>query len=753
MRTALLLQPPITTVDDLPTCFADRVDGEALREWLAHPAAKRRLIAVADRARLDDAVDTAFGDNSSGQSGVAVVYVAARAIVDDNDWEALGLTSAFEQSQSAADARIEEMIANGAQQLSQNALSEARTSYREAETRVANESTPRHAEILISLAEIERLDGNTAEATLLLERALSISPRHEGALRARAALARGTGEHAVAAAMLQRLSETLTDNDERGRLLETIAHESLEAARAAVLGALELRPGDIDLLHRRRTIAELSENWDDAVTVEVQLAEHLGDAKQRAKAFVRAANMAHHRAGNVQRAVALYEAAIEDDPRVAGAFAAIEQALVDAEDYAALAEAYQRQLERLGDEGEAETRADLLRKLARVSREKLEDTGATIAALDQLCVVKPDDFDARIELAELLDWIEERTLAVRTLEAAASYSPFRAEVYRELNQVFIKTRDDDRSYSACSALVTLGEADIDEQLVYSQFAPEEPLRLERPFDEEVWNLLAPDDHENDIDAIMSAIEPAAVDVWLDARERSGDAVVPDERYRQNPETTTVSAVRSFAWASRLLDVAVPTVYAQPENAKVGAATLPVRGHAVLLGRQVLTGRSPVELTFIAAHHMAYSRRGWRAITFFPKTEELEAVALSAISLVRPDLVEARSLGSLGAELTVQLDKRFDEAAKKELGDAIDRLQARGAKLQLDRWVQTVERTACRAALLAAGDVAVATPLLAVIAGAAGGMTARQRARDLIPFSASQRYAALRGLVGVRVGRG
>ncbi len=753
MRTAILLQPPITSIDDLPSCFADRVDSDALREWLAHPAARQRLVAAADRARLDDTVASTFRLDSQKKDGVAVIYVAGHAFVEDADWDSLGLADAFERSEVAADVRVEDMIAAAATKFDEDAWDEAREIYREAEARVSNEASPRHAEILLALGEIERLQGRTEEATALLDRALSMAPKHEGALRARAAIARSTGENAIAAAMLHRLLGSVDDPTERSEVLATIASESLEAARSAVLGALELRPSDLDLLHRRRTIAELSENWEDAVTVEVQLAEHLGDSKQRAKAFVRAANMSHNRAGNTQRAVALFEAAIEDDPRVAGAFEAIERALLDSGDHAGLADAYKRQLERLGTEGDAKPRVELLKKLAKVSREDLEDTAATIEALDQLCVIQPDDIDARLELAELLEWIEERTLAVRTLEAATSHAPFRAEIYRELNRVFAKTNDDDRSYGACSALVTLGEADIDEQLVYSQFAPEGPLKVERAFDDEVWELLAPEDHDQDIDAVMAAVEQAAISAWLDAREEAGDILTPDEKYRQDPTTTTVAAVRSFGWASRLLDVEVPTIYAQPGNTKVGAATFPVRGNAVLLGRQVLTGRSPVELAFIAAHHMAYSRPGWRAIAFFPKTEELSAVTLSSVSIVRPDLVEPQSLGPGGAQLATQLGKHIDGTTKKRLGDAIVRLQSRNAKLSLDQWVRTVERTACRAALLATGDVAVATPLLSVIAGAVGGMTARDRARDLIPFSVSQRYAALRGIVGVRVGRG
>ena len=64
------------------------------------------------------------------------------------------------------------------------------------------------------------------------------------------------------------------------------------------------------------------------------------------------------------------------------------------------------------------------------------------------------------------------------------------------------------------------------------------------------------------------------------------------------------------------------------------------------------------------------------------------------------------------------------------------------------WSRTVERTACRVGLLAAGDVNVAARLLAVDARGVAGMSAKDRVNDLVSFSVSQRYAGLRSALGV-----
>jgi hypothetical protein len=65
-------------------------------------------------------------------------------------------------------------------------------------------------------------------------------------------------------------------------------------------------------------------------------------------------------------------------------------------------------------------------------------------------------------------------------------------------------------------------------------------------------------------------------------------------------------------------------------------------------------------------------------------------------------------------------------------------------------VRSIERTACRAGLLASGDVNVAARLLAVDGRAVGGLTAADRIRDLLGFSIGSSYARLRRALGVAV---
>ena len=74
----------------------------------------------------------------------------------------------------------------------------------------------------------------------------------------------------------------------------------------------------------------------------------------------------------------------------------------------------------------------------------------------------------------------------------------------------------------------------------------------------------------------------------------------------------------------------------------------------------------------------------------------------------------------------------------------------GKQLDVVQWARSVEEAACRAALLASGDVTVAGSVLAVAGAPVGGQSAADRARDLLPFTVSRQFAALRKQFGIAV---
>lgn len=641
------------------------------------------------------------------------------------------------------DERIEGVLARAAALYDARHLDAAFDAYASADSLMSEEASPRRAEALMCMAELELLRGRQSEGALLLDRALAFFPLHRSALRARLDLAVQAGDSVMTAALRHRTVGFAESDSERSAALEAVANDCLLAATDALARALALRPRDQSLLSRLRAIHEASGRYEHAVNVSVMLAESLPDAGARARTLVAAAELCREKLGNTERAVALFEAAIADDPAIAGAFEAIEAVLLGNEDWQGAEKAYARQLDRLVERGLRNEQKVLLRKLSQLRDERLGDTTGAILALDRLVTLDPHDLAARHKLATMLEQAGQPDLAMRCLEVTAKLAPTEPATFQAIHRVAARTGDADRAYSACSVLVHLGEADIDEQMTYQQFAPESSLPALHPFDDDAWTLIQPEDHDRAMDEVMRAIEPAAVAIRVEELQAASKLAAPSAKELQVPESSTLSAVRMVQWAARLLGLETPQIVARGDDIPGGMMMLAARKPTVLLGKALLSGRSVPELAFSVTRELAYLRAAGQLPIFYRSMGEVRALVLAAVEMVVAE--GPRSRGS--ASMARGLQERLSGSDKLRLAEGVEALMRGRGQVDLTRWWRTVELASCRAALLAADDITVAARMLAVDGRASAGLSASDRVRDLSGYSVSQRYFALRRLLG------
>jgi tetratricopeptide (TPR) repeat protein len=684
-------------------------------------------------------------------------------VADDGDSTTLVLEVAgYRTLQGSAAGQLDELFRSGVQradeyvngllrdadaQRAAGDVDTARRTYEHAETLLGHETSERRANALVALAAIEQERGHAAVASSLLDRALAFAPEHGPALGARSELAHANGEAAMHVALLARLVPHLETSGARVKALRAITDESLTAAREAIGIASALMPDTIYVLERLRAVNEASGMWEAALATAVQIAELNTDRRMRARALVDAARLCSERVGNTSRAVALYEAAIEDDPRVPGAFEAIEAELVRADDPAALASAYARQIERLGASNALADQCQLLAKLAALQCERLGEPRAAIATLDTLVSLDPNNLAARLEQSRLLEVMGEPALATRALESAAFLGPTEVTVYRSLGRLLARSNDQDRRYLCCSALVALGEADLEEQATFSQLRPDALPSPRSALDEATWTELLPEGHCALLDEIAALVEPIALGTWLARRSHNS---VPPPKQRVDPKTSTITAVRCCAWAAKLLSLPEPEIYVRPTEALIGARLSLLGSLGVELGQPVLKGRSPGEVAFLAAHHLTYARPGWRIISVLGSTDEVRSLLLAGLSAARPAVRAVFELGPHEEEIASVLSEHLDQARRESLANMAEDVLGRGDALDFVGWLRSVEQVACRAGLLASGDVTVASNVLSVAGSAPGGLSAAERARGLLPFCVSQRHSALRHCLGLSV---
>jgi tetratricopeptide (TPR) repeat protein len=712
----------------------------------ANPTAVGGEVALSNNLATSAALASAL--DIPEETDPATLYLEIAAYRVRRDESATQLDDAVDEADRLAHNAIASAFTQATDLYNGGRLDDALAAFERSEQMLRNDNGPRRVLVLLSLADIERSRNNGDAAVGWLDRALAIAPTHRGALEARITLAQERGESSLVAALLKRLVPRLDSSDRKVEALQTIAEQSLLTAREAIAQASELMPSSIELLERLRAVNEAAGMWAEAVSALVQIAEHTESPRQRAKVLVDAARLCSERAHHTPRAVALYEAAIEDDPQLAGAFEAMEAELIRANDAAGLAAAYTRQIARLQAHGATEEQVPILRHLARIQQEALSDRAAAIGSLEQVLKLQPSDVSARQELARLYEGAGDAGRAIDYLEGVVLRDPTQVEAYRTLLKLFNEAGSIDRSFCASSVLVALGEANTEEQQVFGQYRPETLPVAKSTLDDESWLQLLPDAHTRVLDQVATAVENVAFDIWYGDGKRS---VSPPGGEKVNPQKTTVSAARCFTWAAHLLGLPEPEIYLQPTQTRIGMRILPRRQLSIELGHPVLSGWSMGELAFLAAHHLTYARPGWRIIALLGSRDEVRSLLMGGLAVARPDVPGLAEIGSRAQEFAGQLQERMSSETRELLGGIVERLLSGEETLEVFAWLRTVEETASRAGLLASGNVTVAANVLAVAGTTPGGQSAAERAKALLAFCVSKRHAELRSTLGVQVG--
>lgn len=647
-----------------------------------------------------------------------------------------------EEPLTRAPTGIEQAIAEASQRADAGDATAAEQAYRFADALLGSERSPRHAEVLVCLALMLRRRGETSEAARDLDMALAIFPGHRAALSQRLDIAHEQGDSAVAAALRARMLDFCESSEARVHVLLEVVGDALEAAAAALRQAILLRPLDTNLRERLQALSEATFDHESAVNASVDLAESLRDPKAKARALAHAARLCAHKVGNVERAVALYEAAIADDPTVAGAFEALESVLLEAGDLQGTEQAYTRQIERLRAGGYAPEEAALLHKLAILREDQLADSPGAIAALERAILLRPDDPSSHRVLALLLARQDKFEQSIAHLERAARLSPASPTPFRAIIQVALAAKDLDRGFFAASALVHMGEAEVNEQELYRRFATCSAPTVRQPLDEGTLSMLRP--RVNPVRSLLLALHDPAIRA-KQLQQRASKAPPPVyERERVDTEQSTVSAVRVVAWTTKLLGLPVFRLHLRPGQGFALSHPMTVEP-TLVLGGGMLSGRSVPELLFRTGYELGAQRELGRLLVFYPEREQLQTLVAAAVGLVEP----AR-LPSNAVDLSKAIEQCLDDSTRAHLHVMVAAALSQRLDLDVSAVLRDLETVAGRIGLLACTDLTVAARQVAIETRATEGLTASDRVRDLLAFAVSQTHADVRSLLGMSV---
>ncbi|HEY8041064.1 MAG TPA: hypothetical protein VIF15_14760 [Polyangiaceae bacterium] len=300
----------------------------------------------------------------------------------------------------------------------------------------------------------------------------------------------------------------------------------------------------------------------------------------------------------------------------------------------------------------------------------------------------------------------------------------------------------DDQWRIAEVLVQRGAATRDQRAFWQEHRKPGPIRPNRPLNAEAWTgLLMHPDEDRTTGEVFGVIASAALVGRVSAMRRDGTLPRLDPEAYQNPQTSTVSAVRAMAWAAATLGIRTPPAYVDPDL-DAGFEIVTVVPPSTRIGARVLSGLVAAQLAFACGRHLAWYREEHFVCTLVPSVAYLETIFYAALLLGAPTLSLPDDVRERARVFSLAIVPCLEPKQLERLRRLVARFLARGGRTNLKRWARAAEWTACRTGLLLCGELATAADALSNEPGA------ETRITQLETFWASEEAGELRRRLGV-----
>ncbi|MGE5180546.1 MAG: tetratricopeptide repeat protein, partial [Acidobacteriota bacterium] len=616
------------------------------------------------------------------------------------------------------------------------------------------------------LAELHGALGKPAQAQLFHQKVLELAPNDPATLRSQADLHAARGRYDDAVISLRALADA-SQGAERVAVLEKIGDvyrdklKNLPRAMSAYLEALELEHGNHRLLQRMLDLQSESGQWKQALETIERFLEHEPDPVRRGAYYVASAEIRRNELRDKPGALDAYERALDElfrqQPPSAAArtrgldtFRTVDEMLTADRAWATQEHTYRRMIKRIAQDDPA--LIALWHALGEIYRTRLKQYQGAIEAFEVAHALDPaKSADRASILAELYALVGKKRPQEVPQRAAklVETAPTNPDAYRALGKTVVETsRGVDEAWCVARALVVLKQANAEEAALYKRYQAHEVRKATGILDEQAWANVRHADEDRAISAIFALVWEAPV--ALRAGPAKAFELKPKERMPVEDGTRVLAKI--FRHAARVLNVGLPDVYVQPRRpGRLLLANCIEKGRlmpAVIVGRDLMTGYRDTEIAAAVGAMLALLRPAYYLKLALPSVDELEAALGAAAQLVGHPWVGRGELEPLRAAFVAEMKKRLNRRSAEALIALAGRLPERP---DLARWREAVDAAAQRAGLLVSGELAASTRMLSTEAGALGGPRPAQRVEDLVSYSVSPSYFAVRSHLGITVG--
>ncbi len=626
-------------------------------------------------------------------------------------------------------------------------------------------------DIFYRLGNIKLKQGERKKALNMFEKALEIDAAHRPTLLAVIELQAQAGDY-EAVIHAKRALLPVAEEAEKIKLLDEIGDiyqsklQNPQKAITAFLEALEARPGNHVILHKVLDLYSETKQWKKAVEIIVQIAGLEKDPIRRGKYYHAGARILRDEVKSLDESIEFFNQALdfyfEKPEKITDAnfqeylkaFESIDKICTGKKDFKNQERNYRRMLKRMPKDGHEQIKVALWHALGEIYRSRLKEYKSAIQAFEVATQLDPNNLGRHEILAELyvMGGPDYSHQAIGEHMTLIKKDPFRVESYKALRRIYMDTRAYDRAWCMCSALAFLQRADADEMQFYEQYKQKGFVRAKARLTDEMWakNVFHPEE-DGYVGAIFAAVWQAV------ALLKSGEHKQFGLKRKEKRDLATDQALFSkvFNYVTQVLNIMQPEVYFRPEqpgamqlaNTKEKGLLIP----SLVVGAELLQGRSDKELAFPIARYLTLLRPEHYLRLTIQTNTELGVAFMAAIKLVQPNFPVPPNQAATVEQYLGAMRSTVRPEWHEQLVLVVQRfIQTKGA-IDLQKWSQAVDLTAHRAGFIIANDLALSARFIQMEPATVGGLSAKDKIKELVLYSISNEYFELREHLGLTIG--
>ncbi|MDC3960224.1 protein kinase [Polyangium jinanense] len=499
---------------------------------------------------------------------------------------------------------------------------------------------------------------------------------------------------------------------------------------------------------------ELDSKWAELCDVLRKLEAAEPTAERKARYLYQLALVHQDRLDQTDRALELLDEALDKNPSLVEAFDLVVAIHEGRADWKKIERAYRKMLHRHAGTEDTSFKHRLWFKLGEIYRDLFDNPGAAVEAFRMALrnASREEVIPDHLTLAALCAHIGQIDDAIASYQAILRADPGYVDAYRAIYRLSVDRGAYDPAWCAAAALAFLREADEEQVTYFQDYRPDGRIQVKSRFDNELWaRHVFHEDQSLLVGKIFEMMARAAMKAKVEALRQRKELLSLDPFLRQDPTTSSVPFVRTMGWASRVIGVTCPALFVR-SDVPGGIVAVPTEPPASVVGQTLLGGFSQEELAFIAGKHLAMYRGEHYIKLLFPSAEELRVIFHAAVKMVMPDANTPRDVDTR-AETTAKVLRSFMGPREQDgLRVLVRKFVSEREEADIARYFRAVEFTATRAGFVLCGDLGVAKKIIAAEPTLSDDPLPTDKLKDLLAYSVSESYLAVRQLLGIAIGQ-